>query len=130
MEERLYTYGALQALLPYCIHKDERGDLEDYLYYYHNGFALGAMSKIVYGVRCPYYWTYGRMREHDREYLEKAFEERNFSKWYNMKLLYPDCLPDYFTLIIDDMSGHEVVNAKIRINYLTFPYFFEDGENG
>ena len=124
-----YTYGALRALVPYCVDSREREELKDYLDSISRT-GISCMSKTVYGVNCPYYWTYGRMRDYDREYVMKAFEEQNYSKWYNCKLLYPDCLPEYFNLTITDLSGQIAVEAKISVNYLTFPYFYEDGENG
>lgn len=131
----VYSVESLKALLPFCVSPDDKQDLAIAIEVLEKRTRSDMFYKkhfiILDDVRCVYYWYYGGMRfEEDRRYAREALERRDFMRWHNIHLIYPNLLPDYFVLhiVVDEDEEFDIC---VKMNYLTMPYItYDDSENG
>ena len=130
-----YSIKSLKALLPFTLSDSDREDLEIAIKELEKTTHRSPLDKdgILFwnDVRGVYYWTYGGMRfESEVDYAHNAIENHDFMKWHNIHLIYPQYLPDHFTLHIK-VDEDEELDIAIKLNFLTMPYIaYDDPENG
>ena len=135
MTNRLYSVEAIRALMPFCMTEDDKRDLAMAIEILEKRTGMNMLQKkriiLLDDVRCVYYWYYGGMRfDSEREYAQDALDNRDFMRWHNIHLIYPNLLPEYFVLhiIVDEDEEFDIC---VKMNYLTMPYItYDDSENG